>query len=132
MNIGGYRTPLARARGLGSAKHGVGHFIGQRVSAVALIFLALWGVWSALTLASGGYAAASAWLHSPLNATILALVAIAAFYHMQLGMRVVIEDYIHRGATKAVLLIGNLFVCWTGGALTIVCVLKVVLGVGAT
>ncbi|HEY5107158.1 MAG TPA: succinate dehydrogenase, hydrophobic membrane anchor protein [Caulobacteraceae bacterium] len=131
MSVDGYRTPLARARGLGSAKHGVGHFIGQRVSAVALIFLALWGVWSAVKLSSGDFALANAWLRSPLNATLLGLVAVAAFYHMQIGMRVIVEDYIHRGWTKAVLLIANLFVCWAGGALAVVCILKVALGVGA-
>jgi succinate dehydrogenase / fumarate reductase membrane anchor subunit len=127
-----YRTPLGRARGLGSAKHGVGHFIGQRVSAVALIFLMLWAVWSALVLAGGSYAAAFLWLRSPINAALLILTAVAAFYHMQLGMRVIVEDYIHRPATKAVLLIVNLFVCYGGAALTIVCLLKVALSGGAS
>jgi succinate dehydrogenase / fumarate reductase membrane anchor subunit len=129
--MAGFRTPLGRARGLGSAKHGVGHFIGQRVSAGALVLLILWGVWSALALAKGDYAFAVAWLHSPLNAALLALVAIAGFYHMQLGMQVIVEDYIHRSATKAALLIGNVFVCWLGGALTLVCLLKVALSGGA-
>lgn len=131
MRADGYRTPLGRARGLGSAKHGVGHFIGQRVSAVALLFLALWGAWSAMRLASGDFAGASAWLRSPLNATLLGLVAVAAFYHMQIGMRVIVEDYIHRTWTKATLLIANLFVCWAAGALAIVCILKVAVGAGA-
>jgi len=128
--MAGYRTPLGRARGLGSAKHGVGHFIGQRVSAVALIFLMLWGVWSALVLAGGGYAAAFVWLRSPVNAALLILTVLAAFYHMQLGMRVIVEDYIPRPATKAALLIANLFVCYGGAALTIVCLLKVALSGG--
>jgi succinate dehydrogenase / fumarate reductase, membrane anchor subunit len=129
--MAGYRTPLGRARGLGSAKHGVGQFIGQRVSAVALVFLAVWGVWSAWTLAGGGYGGASIWLQSPVNAALLALLAAVAFYHMQLGMRTIVEDYIHRPATKAVLLIANAFVCFGGAALTIVCVLKVAFGAGA-
>ena len=121
-----YRTPLAKARGLGSAKHGVGHFIGQRVSAVALVFLVLWGVWSALFLArSGDYGTARLWLASPLNATLLILTASAAFYHMRIGMAVIVEDYIHRPATKVALLIANLFVCYGGAALTAVCLLKV-------
>ena len=129
--MAGYRTALGRARGLGSAKHGVGHFIGQRVSAVALVFLALWGVWSAWTLAGGGYVGASLWLQSPVNAALLALLAAVAFYHMRLGMRTIVEDYIHRPATKAVLLIANAFVCFGGAALTIVCLLKVAFGGGA-
>ena len=122
--MAGFRTPLSRARGRGSAKHGVGHFIGQRVSAVALVFLTAWGVWSALTLAGGGYAAAIVWLHSPVNAALLTLLAATAFYHMQLGMRTIVEDYIHRPATKAALLIANAFVCYGGAALTVVCLLK--------
>jgi len=121
------RTPLGRARGLGAAKHGVGHFIGQRVTAVALVMLVLWGVLSALSLSSGDYDGAVAWLRAPLNAALASLLALAAFWHMQLGMRVVIEDYIARPLTKGVLLVANIFVAWLGGALTILSILKVAL-----
>ncbi len=119
------RTPLGRARGLGAAKHGVGHFIAQRVTAVALALLVLWGVFSALTLSNGEYDGAVAWLHAPLNAALAVLLAFAAFWHMQLGMRVIIEDYIARPLTKGALLIANVFACWLGGALTIFAILKV-------
>ena len=129
--MAGYRTPLGRARGLGSAKHGVGHFIAQRVSAAALVLLVLWGVWSALTLAGGDYASAVTWLRSPVNAALMVLTALAAFFHMQLGMRVVIEDYIHKPSTKTVLLLLNVFAAWGGAALTIVSLLKVAFGGGA-
>ena len=126
-----HRTALGRARGLGSAKTGVGHFIGQRVSAVALLFLALWGVWSAVTIASGGYDGARTWLGSPVNAALLVLVALAGFYHVRLGMGVIIEDYIHKPASKAALLILNTFVCVAAGALSTICILKVAFGAGA-
>jgi succinate dehydrogenase / fumarate reductase membrane anchor subunit len=122
-----YRTPLGRARGLGSAKSGVGRFIGERVTSVALIFLVIWGVWSALTLARGGYDGAIQWIGSPVNAVLLLLLAIVGFYHMQVGMTVIIEDYIGKPTTKALLLMANAFACWGGMALTIVCVLKVAL-----
>jgi len=83
------RSPLGRARGMGSSKHGVGHFIAQRVTAVALIFLVLWALASALTLANGirhlvwdaGYgfkpqtATNTAWL-----VIVVAIVATAAFW----------------------------------------------------
>jgi succinate dehydrogenase / fumarate reductase membrane anchor subunit len=121
------RTPLGRARGLGAAKHGVGHFIAQRVTAVALVILVLWGLLQALALSSGDYDAAVGWLRSPINAALASLLALAAFWHMQLGMRVIIEDYIARPATKAVLLVGSVFLCWLGGALTILSILKVAL-----
>src|SRR5581483_224934 len=126
------RTPLARVRGLGSAKHGVGHFIGQRASAGALVFLAAWGIYSAFHLAQSDYAGATAWLRAPWNAALLALLLGAAFYHMSLGMRVIVEDYIHKSATKMALLLLNLFVCWAGAAVAIVSILKVAFGGGAS
>ncbi len=129
--MAGYRTPLGRARGLGSAKSGVGHFIGERVSSVALVPLVLWGMWSALGLAGGGYDDAVTWLRSPLDAALTVLLALAGFYHMQLGMRVIIEDYIARPATKAALLLLNLFFCWGAGVVTILAVLRVAFGGGA-
>ena len=121
------RTPLGRARGMGASKHGVGHFIAQRVTAVALIFLVLWALASAFALASGDYESAAAWLRSPINAGLASLLTFAAFWHMQLGMRTIIEDYFAKPATKAVLLILNVFLCWAAGALTILSILKVAL-----
>ena len=122
------RSPLGRARGLGSAKHGVGHFIAQRVTAIALLLLVLWGVAAAVSLAHGDYTSTSEWLHSPLNAALAMLLAFAAFWHMQLGMRVIIEDYFHTAGAKGFLLVLNVFVAWLGGALTVVSILKVALG----
>ena len=127
----GFRTPLGRARGLGSAKSGVGHFIGERVSSVALVPLTLWAVWAAVGLAGGSFDAAVTWLKSPINASLTILLAITSFYHMQLGMRVIIEDYIERHVTKAALLLLNLFFCWAAGVLTVLSVLKVAAGGGA-
>ena len=126
-----YRTPLGRARGLGSAKHGVGHFIAQRVSAVALVPLVLWAVYSAVHLSHVGYSGARDWLSSPLNAGLMVLLVVAGFWHMQLGMRTVIEDYIHKNTSKAALLMLNVFAAWAGGALAVVCLLKVAFGGGA-
>jgi succinate dehydrogenase / fumarate reductase membrane anchor subunit len=125
-----YRTPLGRARGLGSAKHGVGHHIGQRVSALALIFLVLWGVSAVLGLAQDGYADAAGWLRSPWHAAPLALLLAVASYHMHIGMRIVIEDWIQKASTKMVLLILNLFVCWLAPAIGIFSILKVAFSSG--
>ena len=119
------RSPLGRARGLGSAKHGVGQFIAQRVTAMALLVLLLWGAASAIGLAHGDYDSAAQWLHSPLNAALASLLAFAAFWHMSIGMRVIIEDYFQKAGAKAALLVLNIFVCWLGGALTILSILKV-------
>jgi succinate dehydrogenase / fumarate reductase, membrane anchor subunit len=121
------RSPLGRARGMGSAKHGVGHFIAQRVTAIALVILLLWGATSVVGLAHGDYGTAADWLHSPFNAALAVLLAFAAFWHMQLGMRVIIEDYFQKASTKGALLVLNIFVSWLGGALTIISILKVAL-----
>jgi succinate dehydrogenase / fumarate reductase membrane anchor subunit len=127
-----YRTPLSRARGLGAAKHGVSTWIAERVSAVALVPLTLWGVFAVLRLAAGDYAFAVQWIAQPLNAVLMVLLIGIGFWHMQGGLKVVIEDYIHVTLTKTALLLLNLFVCGLAGALAIFSVLKVAFGGGAS
>ncbi|WP_430430915.1 succinate dehydrogenase, hydrophobic membrane anchor protein [Oceanicaulis sp.] len=102
-----FRTPLARARGLGSAKSGVGHFIAQRVSALALVVLIPLFVWSIASLPSADYETARAWIGAPLGAILTLLTLTATFYHMRLGLQTLIEDYIHKPVTKAFLLSAN-------------------------
>jgi succinate dehydrogenase / fumarate reductase, membrane anchor subunit len=123
-----YRTPLGRARGLGSAKHGASHWIAERLSALALIPLVIWGVFGAIRLAAADFQTATAWVSKPLNAVLLVLLTAIAFWHMHAGLRVIVEDYIHKLSTKSVLLIANLFVCVLAGALAIFSILKVALG----
>ena len=125
-----YRTALGRARGLGSAKHGVSHWIADRVTSVALAPLSLWAVVSALSLSRVGFEGAAAWLHAPLNAVLAVLLFAVSFHHMHAGLRVVIEDYIHKPSSKAGLLLLNLFVCTLGGALAVFSILKVALAGG--
>ncbi|ALL11990.1 succinate dehydrogenase, hydrophobic membrane anchor protein [Caulobacter henricii] len=122
-----FRTPLSRARGMGAARHGVGHFITERVSGIALIPLSLWGVFAGLELAASDFDGATLWLTEPLNAVLLGLLLIAALIHLQAAVQVVIEDYIHRFTTKSALVILNLFVCVLSGALGIFSILKVAL-----
>ena len=127
----GYRTPLSRARGLGSAKHGVGHWISERVAAIALVPLTLWAAYGVIRLAAGDYDFAVAWIRDPLNAVLVALTIAISFWHMHAGMRVVIEDYIHKALTKTGLILISLFVCGLSGALAVFSILKVALGGGA-
>jgi len=125
-----YRTPLSRARGLGAAKHGVTHWISERVGAIALVPLTLWGVFAVLRLAAGDYQFAIHWIAQPLNAVLMVLLLGISFWHMASGMRVIVEDYIHVTLNKSALLILNLFVCGLAGALAIFSILKVALAGG--
>lgn len=123
-----YQTPLSRARGLGAAGHGVGQWISERISAMALVPLVLWAVYAGLHLAAADYQGAVAWTQRPLNAVLLALLLGVSFQHMHAGLRVVVEDYIEKPVTRAALLVLNLFVCVLGGALAVFSILKVALG----
>jgi succinate dehydrogenase / fumarate reductase membrane anchor subunit len=123
-----YRTPLSTARGLGSAKHGVGHWISERVAAVALVPLVIWGAYSVILLARMDYYDAVEWIRSPVNSTLMILTIAISFMHMQSGLRVVIEDYVYSHLSKAACLLANLFICGLAGALAIMSILKVALG----
>ena len=90
-----FRTPLARVRGLGSAKSGTHHWWMQRLTAVALVPLTLWLVASLINVATADHATVIAWLGSPLAAVLLCALIVAIFYHGQLGLQVVLEDYVH-------------------------------------
>lgn len=94
------QTPLGRVRGLGSAKNGTHHWWMQRVTAVALVPLTVWFIYSILSMLGGGYVEAARWLASPINAVLMVLLIIATFHHLQLGLQVVIEDYIHGEGVK--------------------------------
>ncbi len=122
------RTPMKTAAGLGSAKSGTDHFIAQRVSAVALAALVPWFIFSIVTAYRAGYADAAAWLAAPVNAIAMLLLVSAAFYHMRLGLQVVIEDYIGKHGTRAALLILNTFAAGVLWVASVFSILKVAFG----
>jgi succinate dehydrogenase membrane anchor subunit len=124
-------TPAKAARGLGSAKSGTITHIRQRVSAIALIFLVPWFVYSIIQAMGGGMIDAQAWAAKPWNAILLILTAGAAFFHMRIGMQVVIEDYIAKSGTKSALLILNSFACIVLFVTVTLSVLKIWIGAGA-
>jgi succinate dehydrogenase / fumarate reductase membrane anchor subunit len=95
------RSPLARAIGAGSAKDGVRDWWAERVSAVALVPLTLWFAASIIAHSGSDYASFIAWMRTPLAATLMILLLIALFHHIALGLRVVLEDYVHSGAKFA-------------------------------
>ena len=99
------RSPLARARGLGAAHNGTHHWWAQRLTAIALLPLLLWFAVSVTSLAAADHATAVTWLRAPVTAILMLAVIAALFHHMQLGLQVVIEDYVHGHAGKFVALI---------------------------
>lgn len=99
------RSPLARARGLGAAHNGTHHWWAQRLTSIALAPLFLWLAYSFVSMATADHATASAWLRSPINAILMLALIGTLFHHMQLGLQVVIEDYIHSNFLKIMALI---------------------------
>src|ERR1019366_3557023 len=92
-----WRSPLGRARGLGSAKDGVEHWWLQRVTAIALAPLTVWFIASLIAHIGGDYASLLAWLRTPMAALLMVLLMVTLFHHTALGLQVVIEDYVHSG-----------------------------------
>ncbi len=99
------RSDFARVRGLGSAKEGVHHWWAQRVTAIALVPLTIWFVASVVSLAGAPHAAVVDWVATPLPALLLVLLLVATFHHAQLGLQVVIEDYVHAEGAKIALIL---------------------------
>lgn len=121
------RSPLGKVLGLGSAKSGASHWWSQRVTAVALALLGVWFIGSLVCLDSFEYGAVTAWMGGPVNATLLSLFVATLAYHSQLGVQVVIEDYVH-GTLKTVSIVLSNFLHVVVGALGVVSVLRVAFG----
>lgn len=103
------RNPLARAKGLGSAKDGTTHWWHQRLTAIALALLTPWFVVFTVGLLGADQAAVQAAVARPLTATLLAAFVLSLFWHARLGLQVVVEDYVH-GALELVLQVAIKFV----------------------
>ncbi len=105
MALDDRRSPLAQAIGLGSAKSGVKHWWAERASAVALIPLTLWFVSSLIAHSASDHAAFTAWVRQPYVTIVLIGLLITLFYHMALGLRVIVEDYVHSSLKYVVVLL---------------------------
>ena len=99
------RTALGRVRGLGSAHGGTRHWWAQRLTAITLVPLALWFIASILHLEGAPRAAVVQWTSHPINAALLAALVLATFHHAQLGLQVVVDDYIHHEAVRMIVLL---------------------------
>ncbi len=123
-----YRTPLKNVRGLGTAKTGTEHFVHQRLTATALGFLGIWFLAFVITLAGADYATAVAAVSKPWNAILLVGFLIAMFWHAQLGLQVVLEDYIHNSLLALALQTTVKFIAVLGAIVSVFAVARIVLG----
>jgi succinate dehydrogenase / fumarate reductase membrane anchor subunit len=108
------RTPLSRARGLGSAKSGTGHWWWQRVTAVLLVVLVPWLIGLLVSMVGADMDSARTAIARPWNLIVLAAFVIAAFWHAKLGVQVVIEDYVHTRWAEVALQLLVTFACVMG------------------
>lgn len=116
------RSPLARVRGLGTAREGVAHWWAQRLTAVALIPLLIWFVASLCAMTGADYDEVRTWIAQPMVSILLVLLAIAAFHHAQLGLQVVLEDYVQAEWLK---ISGIVLVRFAAVALAVAAILSV-------
>ena len=96
------RSQLGQVRGLGSAKSGVHHWWVQRLTSIALVPLSLWFVYAVLVLKDRPQPEVAHWIGMPINTVLLIALVVASFHHMQLGLQVVIEDYVHGDAARLI------------------------------
>jgi succinate dehydrogenase / fumarate reductase membrane anchor subunit len=122
-----FRSPLSRARGLGSAKDGVHHWWIQRLTAIALIPLVVWFAISLVMLSGADYAVVRAWIGSPLVMVLLILTIGIGLHHGQLGLQVVWEDYTD-GGLRVVMIVLTKFIAVLFGLGAIVAIMRIGFG----
>ncbi len=123
-----YKTPISKVRGLGSAKDGTEHWWMQRITAVFNLFLTIFFVVSVVGNAGKSYLDWLAWLQQPVVAVLMILYVINLFYHLRLGLTILVSDYIHKHSTKNTLLILATAGTVLLGSLSVFSILRVALG----
>ncbi len=122
------RSPLNRARGLGSAKDGLHHWWAQRLTALALIPLVIWFAISLVMMSGADYGMVRAWIGSPVAMVLLILTIVIGLHHGQLGLQVVIEDYVHNDGVKLALIVAVRFVAVLFGLAAVVAIMRIGFG----
>ena len=120
-------TPLARARGLGPAGHGAGHWWHERLSSVACLILYVWLLVSLLRLPALDHRAVTEWLKQPSAAVPMLLLVAASFWHLKMGLRVIVEDYVHDEGNRFLCLLLIDFAAALAAAFALFAVVKVAL-----
>ena len=131
MSLGDSSTQLGKVRGLGSAHHGGGHWIAERVSSVALLLLGTWLIASLLFLPALDHGTIREWLRTPLGAVPMALFIITAFAHGLDGLKVAVDDYVQDAGNNFALNTLLFFLAVGGGALALFALAKIAFGAAA-
>lgn len=127
VSIDVMRSQLGRARGAGSGHSGVHHWYAERVTAIALIPLTIWFVVSVLRLVGATQPMVAAWIGNPINAALLLALIVITFHHMQLGIQVVLEDYVPNRKRMMAFVLINKAVALLLGLIAAISVLKLAL-----
>ena len=122
------QNPLAKVRGMGSSRSGVQHWGSLRYSALLLLPLVAWLLWAGTTLAGADYASAKSLMAHPFHAGMAVLLAGSLFYHIQLGLQVVIEDYVHIHILEVTMLLTVRLACIAAFLISAIAALKMALG----
>ena len=128
MSLGDSATPLGKVRGLGSAQHGGEHWLTERVTSIALLFLGSWLIASLLILPKLDQRTLIEWLHAPSGAIPMALLIVVGFRHALDGMKVVVDDYVHEEGSRFGWNILLLFLTVGGGAIALVARARIAFG----
>ena len=128
MSLGESSTPLAKVRGLGSAREGGEHWLTERVTSIALLLLGTWLVASLLILPKLDLRTLLEWLHAPSGAVPMALLIVVGFKHALDGMKVVVDDYVHDEGNRFACNLILLFLAVGGGALALFALGRIALG----
>lgn len=127
----GTGTGIGRVRGLGSAKSGAHHWLVHRFTAISNLLLTPWLLVSLIRLPDLGYETVSAWLSSPYAAVAMMLLVVSVFWHLRLGLQVLIEDYVHEEAGKLASIVALNFYTIGAVALALLSVIKIAVSGGA-
>ena len=122
------RTPTKRAVGLGSAKSGTGHFIAQRVTAVAIGLALLYALFVILGAVGQDHAGVRALFARPANAAVLVALVVAMFWHAALGLQVIVEDYIHSPGNAVIAQLLVKLACAFGAIVAVLAIVRIALG----
>lgn len=121
-------TPIARVRGLGSSRSGARHWWLERLTSVATLLLFIWFAVSLFRLPGLDQPSVTEWLRDPLAAVPMILLVLATFWHLKMGLQVVVEDYVHEEGTRLFTIMVLNFFAAGGAAVALFAVLKIAFG----